>query len=530
MTDKPVLPMTKRDLLGLIGKTAGASAMYMAMTSLGQAQTSPFKGPIKLDGDPKGASVLILGAGVAGLVAALELSRAGYKVQVLEYNGRVGGRSWTIRGGDTFTELGGATQTCQFAPGNYINPGPWRIPYNHYAIMHYCMELGVALEPFMQLNYNAYAHSTKAFGGVPQRYRHIQADFYGGVSELLAKATSKNALADSVSKEDAEILMQALRGWGALDKDYRYVKGPSSSSRRGWTKGPGGGLTAEPIPSDPMALSDVLKSGLWRNVATSLGNDHQTNIFQPVGGMDMVAKAFEKEVGKYIRLNSKVVAIHQNEKGVTVDYEDTKSGEKLKASADWCLCTIPLSVLSQIEMAVDAPMANAIRAVPYEAALKVGLEFKRRFWEQDEQIYGGITTTDLPISQISYPSTRYGDRGPGVLLGAYSFGTFAYEYTSLSPSERISRTVEWGSQIHKQYKGEFMNGFAVGWHRVPWTQGCFGNWSEEARAEHYKNLCQIDGRILLAGEHASYIPAWQEGGITSSLDAIGRLHQRVLAG
>jgi len=194
------------------------------------------------------------------------------------------------------------------------------------------------------------------------------------------------------------------------------------------------------------------------------------------------------------------------------------------------LCTIPLSILSQIEMNVSPEMTAAIGAVPYEASLKVGLEFKRRFWEQDEQIYGGITSTDLPIGQISYPSTGYGGKGRATLLGAYSFGAYAYEYTSLSPAERVARTVAWGAQIHPQYKAEFLNGIAVGWHRVPWTQGCFGNWSEEARAEHYKNLCQIDGRIMLAGEHASYIPAWQEGGITSALDAIGRLHQRVMAG
>ena len=83
------------------------------MTRLGYAEESPYRGPIKLDGDPKGASVVILGAGLAGMTAAIELERAGYAVSVLEYNSRPGGRNWTIRGGDVYTELGGATQSMR---------------------------------------------------------------------------------------------------------------------------------------------------------------------------------------------------------------------------------------------------------------------------------------------------------------------------------------------------------------------------------------------------------------------------------
>lgn len=530
MDQIPTPAMTKRDLLTLIGRTAGATAMYMAMAQLGQAHASTFKGPVKLEGDAKGASVLVLGAGVAGLVAALELSKAGYKVQVLEYNNRVGGRSWTLKGGDTYTELGGATQTCEFSAGNYINPGPWRIPHHHYGIMHYCHELGVALEPFMQNNFNAYLHSTKAFGGVPQRYRTIQADFQGYVGELLGKAVKQNALSDAVTAEDSAILLEALRGWGALDKDMRYVKGRASSDRRGWAKDPGGGLTAEPIPSDPLSLSTVLQSGLWRSIGGNVSLDHQYAIFQPVGGMENVAKGFERKVGNLVRLNSKVTKIQQDDKGVTVSFDDTKTGEHLVAKADWCVCALPLTILSQIEINVGPALDAAIHAVPYLPGLKVGLEFKRRFWEQDEFIYGGITSTDLPNAQISYPSYNYGSKGPGVLLGAYSNGSYAYEFTTLPPAERIARAMEWGSQIHPQYKSEFMNGISVGWHRVPWTQGCFGIWTEESRATHYRNLCQMDGRIVLAGEHASYQGGWQEGGITSSIDAITRLHQRVQAG
>ena len=142
----------RRDLLSLIGAMAGSSAMYHAMTSLGFAAESRYAGPIRLEGDPKGASVLILGAGLAGMTAALELRNAGYKVKVLEFNARPGGRNWTLRGGDRFTELGGVTQTCEFEDGLYINPGPWRIPYHHRALLDYCKRLNVALEPFIQLN------------------------------------------------------------------------------------------------------------------------------------------------------------------------------------------------------------------------------------------------------------------------------------------------------------------------------------------------------------------------------------------
>src|SRR5215469_11239145 len=111
---------SRRDLLSLIGTVAGGAAMYQAMVSLGFAAESSYTGPIKLDGDPKGATVLVLGAGLAGMTAALELSKAGYKVQVLEFNSRPGGRNWTLRGGDSFSELGGFAQTCTFEQGLYL--------------------------------------------------------------------------------------------------------------------------------------------------------------------------------------------------------------------------------------------------------------------------------------------------------------------------------------------------------------------------------------------------------------------------
>ena len=522
--------VTRRDLLSLIGAVSGSAAMYHAMTSLGFASDSAYRGPIRLDGDPKGASVVILGAGIAGMTAAMELRKAGYDVRILEFNSRPGGRNWTLRGGDSFTELGGLRQVCQFEQGLYFNPGPWRIPYHHRAILDYCRRLGVALEPFIQLNHNAYLHAAGAFNGVPQRVRDIKTDFQGHVSELLAKVTQQGRLDEAVSREDREMLLQALRSWGALDANYAYKANLVSGFFRGYAQGPGGGLGAAPVPGQPVDLSEILQSRLWRYLLNFSAHTFQSTMFQPVGGMDMIGKAFARQVGDLIRHGAKVTRIQQDEQGVTVTYTDISSpATTQQAKADWCVCTIPLSILSQIPTDVSRRMKAAIDAVPYLPSVKIGLQFKRRFWEEDDAIFGGISYTDLPIRQIAYPNTGYNSAGKGVLLGAYLFdGPNAYEFTSMHPDERVARAVEFGARLHPQYGSEYENGIAVAWHRVPFTLGCAGNWSEEARAEHYDNLCEIDGRIVLAGEHVSYIPAWQEGAILSALDAVTRLHDRVV--
>jgi monoamine oxidase len=527
MREKP--SPSRRSLLGMIGVVAGSAAMFHAMTELGYAEGSPFQHPVKLSPPPPGTSVLVLGAGVAGMVAAMELRDAGYQVRLLEYYARHGGRNWTLRGGDTYIEMGGATQQVRFDPGHYLNPGPWRLPYHHRGVLHYARRLGVALEPFTQVNYNAYLHSTLHHGGKPRRYRQVQADFQGHVAELLAKSTRQNALDDAVTRQDREILLEALREWGALNQNYEYTAGFASSMRRGFAKDPGGGLNSAPVPSTPAALGDMLESRLWSAISAAQDYDLQSSIFQPKGGMGMIGAAMGKNLGPLIAYNCKVTDIRQDGSGVTVRYVDRRAGkEPRSARAQWCICTIPTPILSQIPMNVGPAMHSAIDQLSYLAAFKVGLQFKRRFWEEDEQIYGGITYTDLPIQTISYPMWDYFSKGKGVLLGAYTFGHPAYFESSKTPQERVRDAVEQGARIHPQYKTEFETGVAVAWHRVPFTMGCQGAWTDESRAEHYNNLCEFDGRIVIASEHASRLPGWQEGSVLSALDALGRLQERVM--
>lgn len=518
--------ISRRSLLGMIGTVAGAAAMYSAMGSMGLAQPSNWRGRMDLEGAPEGVTILILGAGLAGMTAAFELRNAGYTVKVLEYREKAGGRCWTLRGGDTYTELGGFEQQVGFAEGNYFNPGPWRIPSDHFAVLDYCKRFGVKLEPFIQVNYNAYLHNSEAFDGKPQRFKEISTDFRGHVSELLAKVVNQKALDEAVSEDDAALLLDALKRYGALNNDYEYVIGEESSAYRGWAKPEGGGASGKPEPSEPHPLSVVLQSRLWNRLTAGDNLHMQSTIFEPIGGMDMIAKGFEAEVGDLITYNAKVVRIRNEDGQVTATWVPSSGeGAETTETADYCICTIPFSILGQIDHDFSPRMTGIIDGMAYDSAFKVGLEFKRRFWEEDEHIYGGISYTNLPITLISYPSTGFFSDGPAVLLGAYPWGAFSYQWNALPAGERVQKALEYGAQIHPQYPDEFLNGVAVGWHRVPWVLGCYGMWKD--RDADYMDATQMDGRTLMAGEHISYLPAWMEGAILSAMDAVDRLHTTI---
>lgn len=115
--------------------------------------------------------------------------------------------------------MGGQTHELKFAEGDYRNPGPWRIPSDHYAVLDFCKRFGVKLEPFIQVNWNAYVHNTEAFEGKPQRFKRIQADFRSQIAELLAKSVDQKKLDRMITDEDVEMLVASLKKHGVLNDD-----------------------------------------------------------------------------------------------------------------------------------------------------------------------------------------------------------------------------------------------------------------------------------------------------------------------
>ena len=243
--------------------------------------------------------------------------------------------------------------------------------------------------------------------------------------------------------------------------------------------------------------------------------------------MDMIARGFERQIGRKIKFQAVVQKISQTPTGVRVAYKDA-SGSTVEISADYCVCTIPLSVLNGIPVDISAPFKAAMQKCAYAPVNKVGLQMKSRFWETKHEIFGGHCWTDKPgVNYISLPSTGWFGK-KGVILGYYSVNPAdAVRISALSPADRIKFALEAGTEIFPEYTQEFETGISKSWHLDRYNLGGWANWSEDGRKNAYPVLCEPDGRIYLSGEHLSYLAGWQAGAIESAWQQIAKLHARV---
>lgn len=521
--------ISRREFLHRAAAVGGTGLLFNTLNAWGMSMDSTASGPPQLTGSGKGKKVLILGAGLAGMTAAYELGKLGYQCQIIEARAFAGGRCQSARKGFSLTELGGEKQTCQFDEGQYINHGPWRIPYHHQSTLHYTRQFEVPLEVMVNDNDHSIVYMENAGPLSRQRVRpaELKADMRGHVAELLAKSVQGHKLDEELSADDQRLLLDYLAHEGQLSgADLRY----RGRSGRGFKVNPGAGISpGAGTPSDPLGFKTLLDSKLGKVYSAVQDFPMQNTMFQPVGGMDQIAKAFEKRVGKLIRYRAEVQTIRHNEQGVTVSFKDGGSGKLASVSADYCLCTIPLSVLRTIDTDFSDKFKDAIKSVAYAPVGKIGLQMKRRFWEEDDQIYGGHVFTDLhAINAISLPSSGW-QKQKGVLLGYYHYQTAAIEVSALNPAERAEFALAAGQQIFPAYRSSFESAFSVAWHRVQYNLGGWIEWTEKSRAKAYPLLWEGEGRVLLAGEHMSYLTGWQAGAIESAWQQIARIHARASA-
>jgi monoamine oxidase len=503
---------------------AASAATWSALNLMGLVPTPvAYAAPPRLPpGSGNGKRVVILGAGIAGMTAAYRLRDAGYQCTILEARDRPGGRVWTVRGGDRVVETDSEQKVdWESDPHLYFNAGPARLASHQQGILGYCRELGVALELFVNDNRAALLQFESQFDGKPQTMRRLQADTRGAIAALAAK-----------SAPDDQAVRTLIAVFGALARDLSY-RGTSRAGYASEETMPGAGTQhgelQPPLPLDAIAGPAALPLALALTFAEAW--QQAPTMMQPVGGMDAIPRAFARALGDIVQLNQEVIEIRRDGERARIVSLDRRTNQRSAHDADFVVCTIPLSVLTSIPGDFSAPVKAAVErgAAGYFPAVKVAFEAERRWWELDDGIYGGISWTDRDITQIWYPSHGIHGR-KGVLIGAYIWrSAAAARFAGLPPDERAKAASDDGERLHPGYGKRVRSGVSVAWSKIPYSLGAWMEWDNVpgGRAETYPVLLAGDGPFYFAGEHMSYITAWQEGAVQSAHYTIERIAERV---
>jgi monoamine oxidase len=441
---------------------------------------------------PVSKKVVIIGAGLAGLAAAYELSQAGHDVSVLEARTRPGGRVYTMRG--------------QFADGLFAEAGATNVFDVHRWTIKYAGLFGVALDSVTApggasiFHVNGKRIVTKPNTPVdwPVQLRADEQGLTRGqlwnnyVAPILKELGDPEAVAwppSSLKKYDDISFTQFLNDRGASP-------GAISLLRLGFVDLLGEG-------ADTTSALDVLREALPRSL--------EKQLYVIRGGSDTLPQAMAAKLDSKIRYGCAVVRIEQDDRGARVTC--SRGGTNETITCQYVICAIPFSVLRDVKFSppVSREKQQAIAQLGNTSVVRVFLQARQRFWLQ--QGLSGAASTDLPI-MTTYDKAFYlpGTRG---LLEAYVAGERARKLAAMTANERVRFTVSQLELVHPAIRTYVEGGSSICWDNEEWSRGAYAWFRPGQMTSLLPHIAAPEGRIHFAGDHTSPAPGWMDGALQS---------------
>ena len=444
--------------------------------------------------------VIVIGAGMAGLVAAFELARQGHQPVVLEAQNRVGGRVYTMR---------------SFAPGLYGEAGAMRIPRVHDLTLAYCDLFGLQLRPFLMGNPNGLVYvagermTAEEAGLEPDRLGFEVADHERG--------RTFGDLWDDATRDLREMLERdGPSAWDEIVHQYDQYSLREFLILKGFSEG------AIEMYGVMNFVEADMNNAVIEELREDLGRAFE-DMQEIVGGMDLLPRAFYSHLEERIRFGAEVFAMEQDSEGVTVHFK-TEAG-RYTERGDYAICAIPFSVLRQVEVLTpfSREKQRAVRQLNYSASTKVLFQVRERVWETDDGIFGGATVTDLPIRRINYP-TPDPSTPRGVLLASYTWSQDAARWGAMDEETRQEEALQDVGRIHPRIRDVYEVGASHAWDNDRFANGAFALFQPEQQTQLQADIVRPEGRIHFAGEHCSLHHAWIQGALESGIRAAQAIH------
>ncbi len=492
--------LTRRHFLRRLGLATGVALSPSLLTDL-RAVAQP----------ARSLEVVIAGAGLAGLCAALELERRGHRCVILEAETR---------------HVGGRVRTLRFEDGLYGEAGAMRIPLGHELTRHYVKEFKLDLRPFVQSNPRAFYYAR----GRRERIEDVRKL---GAAYALAEGerdkSPDDLWGDAVVRRLTALAPEERADLGAVTPATPAIRALDQQSLQQLCET--GGLSAEAI--EFLAVTYGVET-LTGSAATEHLREERDQVWSQtfheiVGGTDRLPTAVAAQLRSRPRSGCEVVRFEQDplRRRAAAVYRE---GDRLRrAEGDFVLCTLPFPVLARLETpAFSGPKQRAIRELTYDSSTKILAVANRRVWELDEGIFGGGTFTDLPTGTTWYPSDNAAakdprvSRGPGVLLASYTWGQAARRLATLSHAERSRVALGALRHVHPQLStaGVVRRTASWSWDTHRWSGGAFALFMPGQHTALHRAVIAPEGRIFFAGEHASLTHSWMQGALESALVAV----------